>query len=204
MYAQIRLIQRRPSKRSNSVLFVYNTAHYLPHGLGFLCSHRGSNLIFHAHCLLSKKLEAALIVTGEGVWRSNTAKIQTLPFIHAYDHSLTTFKYSIETFIHSLTTCISGVQNTLTTFEHTLQTFKYSIETFIYSNIQRLDWEINSTNKESCRRRGRPSFDIKEEQLSFLVENDFKVPEISAMLGVSTRTVERRLSSFGIRISGKP
>ena len=22
---------------------------YLPHGLGFLCSHRGSNLIFHAH-----------------------------------------------------------------------------------------------------------------------------------------------------------
>ena len=38
---------------------------YLPHGLGFLCSHRGSNLIFHAHCLLSKKLVAALIVTWE-------------------------------------------------------------------------------------------------------------------------------------------
>ena len=36
------------------------------YGLGFLCSHRGSNLIFHAHCLLSKKLVAALIVTGEG------------------------------------------------------------------------------------------------------------------------------------------
>ena len=65
------------------------------------------------------------------------------------------------------------------------------------------DWEINSTDKESTRRRGRPSFDVKEEQLSFLVENDFKVPEISAMLGVSTRTVERRLSSFGISISGK-
>ena len=32
-----------------------NNAIYLPHGLGFLCSHRGSNLIFHAHCLLSKK-----------------------------------------------------------------------------------------------------------------------------------------------------
>ena len=28
---------------------------YLPLGLGFLCSHRESNLIFHAHCLLSKK-----------------------------------------------------------------------------------------------------------------------------------------------------
>ena len=44
---------------------VLNTPH-LPHGLGFLCSHRGANLIFHAHCLLSKKLVAALIVTGEG------------------------------------------------------------------------------------------------------------------------------------------
>ena len=43
-----------------------NIGVYLPHGLGFLCSHRGSNLIFHAHCLLSKKLVAALIVTGEG------------------------------------------------------------------------------------------------------------------------------------------
>ena len=39
---------------------------YLPYGLGFLGSHRGSNLIFHADCLLSKKLVAALIVTGEG------------------------------------------------------------------------------------------------------------------------------------------
>ena len=44
---------------------MYNVE-YLPHGFGFLCSHRGSNLIFHAHCLLSKKLVAALIVTGEG------------------------------------------------------------------------------------------------------------------------------------------
>ena len=65
------------------------------------------------------------------------------------------------------------------------------------------DGEFNGPDKESSRRRGRPSFDVKEEQLSFLVENDFKVPEISTMLGVSTRTVERRLSSFGISISGK-
>ena len=65
------------------------------------------------------------------------------------------------------------------------------------------DWEINSMNKVSSGHRGRPFFDIKEEQLAFLVENDFKVPEIGAMLGVSSRTVERRLSSFGISISGK-
>ena len=42
------------------------TVTYLPHGLGFLCSLRGSNLLFPAHCLLSKKLVAALNVTGEG------------------------------------------------------------------------------------------------------------------------------------------
>ena len=36
---------------------------YLPHGFSFLCSLRGSNLIFHAHCLLSKKLVAVSIVT---------------------------------------------------------------------------------------------------------------------------------------------
>ena len=36
------------------------------HGLGFLfCSRRGSNLLFPAHCLLSKKLVAALVATGE-------------------------------------------------------------------------------------------------------------------------------------------
>ena len=49
------------------IFFIVNTFNpYLPHGLGFLCSLRGSNLIFHAHCLLSEKLMAVLIVTGEG------------------------------------------------------------------------------------------------------------------------------------------
>ena len=48
------------------MLLVNKIKHYLPHGLGFLCSQRGSNLIFHAHCLLSKKLASALIVTGKG------------------------------------------------------------------------------------------------------------------------------------------
>ncbi|KAK3737739.1 hypothetical protein QZH41_018283 [Actinostola sp. cb2023] len=49
--------------------------------------------------------------------------------------------------------------------------------------------------------RGRPSFLIKEEQLSFLIDTGFTVPQMSQMLGVSTRTVERRMSAFGISIS---
>ena len=39
----------------------------IKHGLGFLCSLRGSNLLLPAHCLLSKKLAAALIATGRGL-----------------------------------------------------------------------------------------------------------------------------------------
>ena len=49
-------------------------------------------------------------------------------------------------------------------------------------------------------RRGRPRFEIGSEQLQFLVENHFTVPQISRLLGVSCRTVERRLGEYGISI----
>ena len=45
--------------------------------------------------------------------------------------------------------------------------------------------------------RGRPSYEISEEQLHFLLEQGFKVCDISKILGVSVRTVERRMSTFG-------
>lgn len=50
--------------------------------------------------------------------------------------------------------------------------------------------------------RGRPSFEISEEQLQFLLEQGFQVKDISSILGVSCRTVERRMSSFGLSVSG--
>ena len=52
-------------------------------------------------------------------------------------------------------------------------------------------------------RRGRPSYEISEEQLQFLLEQGFQVKQISSILGVSSRTVERRMSSFGLSISGR-
>ena len=52
-------------------------------------------------------------------------------------------------------------------------------------------------------RRGRPPFNVSEDQLIFLVDNGFTIPKISEMLGISKRTVERRMSVFGIRISGE-
>ena len=51
--------------------------------------------------------------------------------------------------------------------------------------------------------RGRPAYDISEEQLSFLLERAFNVRDISSILGVSVHTVERRMSSFGLSVTGK-
>lgn len=50
-------------------------------------------------------------------------------------------------------------------------------------------------------RRGRPSFEIPEEQLSLLLEQGFKV-EVSSILGVGKRTIERRMTAFGLCVSG--
>ena len=50
--------------------------------------------------------------------------------------------------------------------------------------------------------RGRPSYEIPREQLSFLLDQGFKVSKISVMLGVDQRTVERRMSAFGLSVSG--
>ena len=49
--------------------------------------------------------------------------------------------------------------------------------------------------------RGRPSFVITKEQLGYLVDQGFKVKEIGTMLGVSGRTVKRRMSTYGLSLS---
>ena len=45
---------------------------------------------------------------------------------------------------------------------------------------------------------GRPYCDIPKDQLEFLLECNFKVKDISNMLRVSKRTIERRMREFGI------
>ena len=51
--------------------------------------------------------------------------------------------------------------------------------------------------------RGRPKIDISTEQLSLLVDQGFTANEMSGVLGVGERTVQRRLAAFGLSISGK-
>ena len=53
----------------------------------------------------------------------------------------------------------------------------------------------------SLGERGRPSFQIPKEQLSFLLEQGFKVQEVSSILGVGKQTIERRMAAFGLCVS---
>ena len=46
----------------------------------------------------------------------------------------------------------------------------------------------------------RPSYDINEDQLRSLIDLRFTVPQISELLHVSTRTIERRLAEYGISV----
>ena len=50
--------------------------------------------------------------------------------------------------------------------------------------------------------RGKPSYYIDENQVTFLLARGFKVAEIASMLGVSKRTLERRMQSIGISVAG--
>lgn len=62
--------------------------------------------------------------------------------------------------------------------------------------------DLQAVPQERSGNRGRPSFEIKEEQLSLLIDQDFQVPVIAQLLQVSTRTIERRMKKYGLSISG--
>ena len=50
---------------------------------------------------------------------------------------------------------------------------------------------------------GRPRFMIPREQLFFLIENNFTVPQMAEMIGVSLRTIHRRMSEYGLSITSQ-
>lgn len=49
---------------------------------------------------------------------------------------------------------------------------------------------------------GRPKLIVSEQHLRHLIELGLTVPCISKLLGMSTRTVERRMHEFGITVRG--
>lgn len=50
----------------------------------------------------------------------------------------------------------------------------------------------------SWRCRGRPQVDIEEQQLRFLLEHHFKIKDMAAMFGCSSRTIQRRMNEYGL------
>ena len=49
-------------------------------------------------------------------------------------------------------------------------------------------------------RQGRPPYDIRKEDLESLLELGFNFVQISAILGVSERTIRRRRMLFGLPV----
>ena len=72
------------------------------------------------------------------------------------------------------------------------------------SLIQARDALSRSTHRNTTEPRfnvgsvGRPSFDIPREQIEYLLDCNFSVKEISEILHVSKRTVERRMSAYDV------
>ena len=83
------------------------------------------------------------------------------------------------------------------------------IGTFNDSVLERSSSAASDTTEGYCPPciwsggHGRPSFDISKEQLFFLLEQGFKVKEVSSILGVGKRTIERRMTAFGLFVSGE-
>ena len=47
---------------------------------------------------------------------------------------------------------------------------------------------------------GRPNFEIPNQQLQYLIQNRFSVPQIAKIVGVSISTIRRRMSEFNLSI----
>ena len=77
----------------------------------------------------------------------------------------------------------------------------------LISNARDLvDRNINESSSPSCPQLfsgvpGRPRYKIKETILRFLFDKRFTVKDVATLLGVSKRTVERRMNEFGLQIS---
>ena len=54
----------------------------------------------------------------------------------------------------------------------------------------------------SFHTRGRPRFDIHREQIEHLLNLHFTCPKIASLLGVSLRTIRRRMTEYNLSVSG--
>lgn len=77
--------------------------------------------------------------------------------------------------------------------------------TFIPSIVRdALEMEVDARRvTELTTRRGRPSLVIAENHLQFYLQHNFKVQDIAVMFGCSKRTIERRMTEYGLSARGR-
>ena len=61
-------------------------------------------------------------------------------------------------------------------------------------------FSVSSPATAFTGQRGRPKYSISRNQLDFLIARCFSVVDIATLLGVSVRTIERRLFEFGLSV----
>lgn len=61
---------------------------------------------------------------------------------------------------------------------------------------------VDFASRAYTQRRRRPAFEIKEEQLSFLLNEGFNITTIALLFRVSSRTIERKMKKYGLSVSG--
>ncbi len=68
------------------------------------------------------------------------------------------------------------------------------------SDILQSQATSNVTSLIASNGKGRPRYDLPMDQLVYFVEHGFTCSRISEMLGISQRTIRRRMSEYGISI----
>ncbi len=124
-------------------------------------------------------------------------------FVDIPDDTLDSFIVSLE-FVYRRLVFLEALDET--EFSDVLESLRNCLFTFKSACEVRSMSELNFQSQVqpySAGVVGRPSYIISHEQLSFLIENGFTVPQISDMIGVSIGTVRRRMVEFGLSIRAR-
>ena len=73
------------------------------------------------------------------------------------------------------------------------------IDSDLFTSVRDLVTIMSASQERStARKKGRPEICIGEDQLRYLVEQGFRVKDISDMFKCSTKTIERKMKQYGI------
>ena len=67
-----------------------------------------------------------------------------------------------------------------------------------------LEIEVDARRvRELTTQRGRPSLLIAKDHLQFYLQHNFKIQDIAVMFGCSKRTIEQRMTEYGLSAQGR-